>query len=290
LLRERDTGDFMSLPTISIVTPSFNQSRFIEWTIRSVLLQDYPQLEYIVMDGGSTDGTCGILERYRRRFHHFESAPDQGQADAVARGFAKSSGDILAYLNSDDMLAPGVLADVAEYFARHPHVDVIYSHRCFVSENNQVIGYWWLPPHSDYLMTRRDYIPQETCFWRRSIYDRAGGINSNFRFALDYDLFVRFMRIGRFRRLNRFLGAFRKHAEAKTASLMDSVGQQEIESVWRANGMKAPPWSPILDVLFQIMIDRASRIFAQSGRRLPGTLGGTGFDYGALWGGKLDER
>ena len=106
------------LPSISIVTPSFQHGRFLEWTIRSVMLQDFPKLEYVVMDGGSTDQTAEILARYRRFFTHVESAKDGGQADAVARGFAHTSGEIMAYLNSDDMLAPGALEFVAPDFSR----------------------------------------------------------------------------------------------------------------------------------------------------------------------------
>src|ERR1700722_11657296 len=125
-------------PRISIVTPSYNQAQYIGWTVRSVLLQRYPNLEYIVMDGGSNDGTMGVLAPYRDRLTHLSHASDKGQSDAVSRGFARSTGEIMSYLNSDDMLAPGALAFVADFFARSPDVDVVYSHRCTVDGDNIV--------------------------------------------------------------------------------------------------------------------------------------------------------
>src|SRR5262249_22750677 len=158
-------------------TPSYGYGHFIEWTIRSVLMQDYPKLELIVMDGGSPDNTPEIIRKYRPWLTYAESKKDKGQADAVVRGFRHSTGEIMAYLNSDDMLAPGALEFVAEFFRDHPDVDMVYSHRVIVDDDNVVTGHWVLPDHSDWYMQRWDYIPQETCFWRRSIYEKVGGID-----------------------------------------------------------------------------------------------------------------
>src|SRR5690606_19682332 len=131
-------GASMDLPKISIVTPSYNQRRFLGWTMRSVLLQRYPNLEYIVMDGGSTDGSAEYIASVGDRLAHWQSAPDGGQAAAVRAGLDRSTGEICAWLNSDDMLAPGALQFVAEYFRRNPEVDMVYSNRVFVDENNRV--------------------------------------------------------------------------------------------------------------------------------------------------------
>ncbi len=212
------------LPRISIVTASYNQAAYVEWTVRSVFLQRYPNLEYIVMDGGSDDGTADVLAHYRDRFAHFVSERDGGQSDAIRRGFERSTGDVMAWLNSDDLLAPGALHFVARYFARHPSVDVIYSHRCMINNTGHVIGYWILPRHSSYLMRRWDLLPQETCFWRRRLFRAAGNVDATFRFAMDYDLFVRYMKRGRFQRVNRFLGAFRIHDKSKTQQQLKTVG------------------------------------------------------------------
>lgn len=115
------------LPRISIITPSYMQGRYVERTVRSVLLQDYPNLEYIVLDGGSTDETLDVLEPYVERMSHFYSGPDGGQADAIRRGFDMATGEILGYLNSDDLLTPGSLRFIAAFFQQNPDVDAVYS-------------------------------------------------------------------------------------------------------------------------------------------------------------------
>jgi glycosyltransferase involved in cell wall biosynthesis len=215
---------------VSIVTPSLNQGNYIERTIQSVISQGYMPLEYIVQDGRSSDGTRDILERYRAFLAQAQSAEDTGQANAINLGFRHASGDIMSYLNADDILLPGTLHYVAEYFATHPGVDVVYGHRVLIDEKEQEIGRWVLPPHDSEILSWVDYVPQETLFWRRRIWERVGGcLNENFRFAMDWDLLLRFREVGgRFARLPRFLGAFRVHPEQKTLSLMREVGIQEI--------------------------------------------------------------
>ena len=281
----------MPLPRITIVTPSYNQARFIGWTARSVFLQRYPELEYILMDGGSTDETMRVLEPYADRFAHLVSERDKGQSDAISRGFARSSGEIMAYLNSDDMLAPGTLHYVAQFFHDHPDVEVVYSHRCTVDEHNKVLWYWLLPRHSDWYMTRWDLIPQETCFWRRRLFEKVGNIDPSFRFAMDYDLFLRFMRAapGRMRRLDRFLGVFRQHDEAKTTRLMETVGAEEIRRVWKHYGIAPSRLDPFRSARFYHGVIRAGDKFAVKRGKLPGALPGVGYNYDQVWGGLLDE-
>jgi len=276
------------LPSISIVTPSYQHGRFLEWTLRSVLLQKYPKLDYVVMDGGSTDETPQILKRYKDQFAHFESAPDRGQADAVARGFAHTTGEIMAYLNSDDLLAPGALDFVGRFFLEHPEVDAIYSHRVFIDQANRVDSYWILPRHRNWMMKRWDYIPQETCFWRRRIYDQAGGIDPSFQFALDYDLFVRFMKLGRMERVNRFLGAFRQHTDSKTAALIEGRVHPEVERVRKRYGIWFPRGHGWMELALSKWVGASSRKFAESGAVLPGSMSGVGYDYGKVWQGQLD--
>jgi len=205
-------------PRISIVTPSYEQGRYLGRTVYSVVNQHYPQLEYFVQDGGSDDETPDVLERFDGELSGWISEPDAGQADAINRGFAHTSGEIMAYLNSDDLLLPGSLAFVARYFAAHPDVDAVYGHRILIDEHDRQIGVWVMPPHDDEMLTLADYIPQETLFWRRDLWERAGGqIDVSFKFAVDWDLLLRFRDAGaRIVRLPRFLGAFRIHAEQKT--------------------------------------------------------------------------
>lgn len=214
--------------TISVVTPSYQQGRFIDQTLYSVVSQKYPALEYVVQDGASTDATLGILGRFGPLLTSWASEPDSGQAEAINRGFAHTSGDVMAWLNSDDLFLPGALAYVAQYFAEHPEVDVVYGHRVMIDETGEQVGAWILPPHSDLALTLADYVPQETLFWRRRIWDQAGGfVDSSFGYALDWDLLLRFRDEGaRMVRLPRFLGAFRIHAEQKTTA-HDEMGVSE---------------------------------------------------------------
>ena len=220
-------------PKISIVTPSFKQADFIERTIKSIIDQNYPNLEYFVQDGGSKDGTEEILSRYTDKISGWESRKDNGQSQAINLGFNKTSGEIMAWLNSDDLLLPGSLAYIVSYFNRHPKVDVVYGHRILIDENDQQIGRWMLPKHNNEVLSWADYIPQETLFWRRSIWDKAGGqIDESFRFAMDWDLLIRFREAdAKFVRLPRFMGAFRIHMQQKTSAEISGIGIQEMTRI-----------------------------------------------------------
>lgn len=217
-------------PKVSLVTPSFRQAAFIERTILSVLEQNYPNLEYYVQDGGSEDGTREIIQRHAHRLAGWESRPDAGQSQAINRGFVHTSGEIMAWLNSDDILLPGALHCVVDFFNSHPDVDVIYGHRLLIDENDRLIGRWILPAHNARILSWADYVPQETLFWRRSIWEKAGGrIDESFRFAMDWDLLLRFRDAGaRFARIPRFLGGFRVHAHQKTSAAIGEIGFQEM--------------------------------------------------------------
>lgn len=220
-------------PSISLVTPSFQQAGFIERTLLSVLSQDYPHLEYVVQDGGSTDGAVDILKRYADRLTSWHSQPDSGQSEAINRGFSQTTGDIMGWLNSDDILLPGALAFVADFFNKHPEIDVVYGHRILMDEHDQQIGRWIMPAHDNNVLSWADYIPQETLFWRRTIWEKAGShIDESFRFAMDWDLLIRFREAGaRFARLPRFLGGFRIHAHQKTSAAISQIGYQEMERI-----------------------------------------------------------
>jgi hypothetical protein len=231
-----------SPPTISVVTPSYQQGRFLDRTLYSVVSQKYPALEYVVQDGASTDGTLAVLGRFGPLLTSWSSEPDSGQADAINRGFAQTSGEVMAWLNSDDLFLPGALAYVARYFTEHPDVDVVYGHRVMIDQTDGQVGAWVLPAHSDLALTLADYIPQETLFWRRRIWDKAGGfVDPRFSYALDWDLLLRFRDAGaKMVRLPRFLGAFRIHTEQKT-TMLDGVGVSETDLLrLRVHGRPMP--------------------------------------------------
>jgi GT2 family glycosyltransferase len=215
-------------PRVSLVTPSYNQGEFLERTLRSVLDQGYPNLEYVVQDGGSEDATPEILRRYEHELTRWESAKDEGQADGLNRGFAGTDGEIMAYLNSDDVLLPGALAYVTRYLARHPEVDAVYGQRVLIDDQDRQVGIWVMPPHDDEMLRWSDSIPQETLFWRRSAWERAGGrMDQSFRFAVDWDLLLRMVDSGaRIVRLPRFLGGFRVHDAQKTQAQLE-LGEEE---------------------------------------------------------------
>ena len=218
-----------SMPKFSIVTPSFNQVEYIEATIESVLSQDYPKLEYVIKDGGSTDGSISRIEKYRKNLKSIETRGDTGQANAINLGFSHTSGEIMAYINSDDLYLPGTIHYVARFFVENPDIDVVYGHRIIINENGDEIGRWIVPPHNEKVLLSSDYIPQETLFWRKRIWQKVGGfIDESYKYALDWDLLLRFQKAGaKFQRLPRFLGAFRVHKDQKTTACED-IGQQEM--------------------------------------------------------------
>ena len=198
------------------------------------------------VDGGRSteDGISSLPES--PRLVAWASAPDAGQADAIAKGFAKTSGgpdDVMAWINSDDYYQPGALAYVADYFAWHPEVDVIYGHRIVVDEESREIARWFLPKHDPEVLRLNDFVPQETMFWRRRIWDRVGGIDASFKFAMDWDLLLRFQAAGaKIVRVPYFLACFRVHAAQKTSAQMQSIGQLEINHLReRAQGRVIAP-------------------------------------------------
>lgn len=234
-LKSPQSAPNKKLPSISIVTPSLNQGEFVERTIRSVLNQSYPHLEYIIQDGGSNDDTANILKSFQDKLTYFESRQDNGQAHAINLGFQHADSEIMAYLNADDVLLPGALRYIADYFIDYPDVDVVYGHRVIINEHDQEIGRWVLPPHDNEFILWRDYIPQETMFWRRRIWEKVDGrVDESYQFALDWDLILRFHAAGaKFRRLPRFLTAFRAHATQKSMVQFDTLGMKEIARLLR---------------------------------------------------------
>jgi len=221
-----------AVPTIAVVTPSYQQGEFLERTLKSVIDQGYPALEYVVQDGGSRDGSTAVLDRYAARLTNCESRADRGQAHAVQLGFARTSGEIMGYLNSDDLLLPGALPAVAAFFARRPDVDVVYGHRAIVDAYDGEVGRWVLPPHDADVLRYADFVPQETLFWRRRIWDTVGGIDPRLQFALDWDLLLRFQAAGaKIARMDRFLGAFRIHRRQKTLVSLVTVGEAEMQEL-----------------------------------------------------------
>ena len=214
--------------SIAIVTPSFNHAKYLAATVDSISMQNYPRLSYLVQDGGSSDSTVDILRSYGSQLT-WRSAPDGGQAQAINHAFATCKGEVMAYINSDDMLLPGTLAYVASVFHSRPNVDVVYGHRIFVDRDGLEIGRAVLPRHNAKALYWADYIPQETMFWRRRVWDAIGPFDESFHYALDWDFILRAQHAGfKFLRVPRFLACFRVHDQQKTAVNYDQ-GREEMQ-------------------------------------------------------------
>lgn len=221
-----------NLPAFAIATPSYNQASYLSATVASVLDQPGVTVDYFVQDGGSKDASTTWLESEatRRPQLRWISERDSGQADAINRGLSKVNGEIMAWINSDDVYAPGALQFVAAYFRDHPDIDVVYGHRLLIDADGKEIGRWIMPPHNNEALTYFDYIPQETVFWRRSLWEKSGaGLDATFQFALDWELLLRFRNSGaRMVRVPYFLACFRVHEEQKTSSQIREVGKPEM--------------------------------------------------------------
>ncbi len=241
----------VNLPLITVVTPSFNQAAFLEQTIRSVLSQEYPRLEYLIMDAGSTDGSVDIIQRYVDRLAHWQSAKDNGPASALNAGFRRGTGEILAYLNSDDCYLPGALLTAVETFDRHPEVDVIYSDIDFIDAegrpttfpNKHVKRFKAIPFNLRFMASGCLVIPQQGSFWRRRVFDRVGGfVEANWT-NWDYEFFVDAALAGfKFLHVPRVLAQFRIHNASVSGSNKwgenRRVSRQRTAEKWQAAGLQ----------------------------------------------------
>jgi len=244
----------MDQPRITVVTPTLNQAAYLGETIESVLDQRYPKLEYIVMDGGSTDSTRAVIERYARHLAHWESGPDGGQAEALRKGFGRATGEVLAWLNSDDCYEPGALQTAAEGFLEWPDAVLVYGDYYVVDgagnrELKRKVSFDFSICLYAYLM-----IPQPSAFWTRDVYEAVGGIDRRLRYSMDYDLFLRIGhgREEHVRHVRRPLSRFRLHDGSKSVAQMRGFAAENDV----ARSRFVPPSGPAF---------RARRAF-QSGR------------------------
>lgn len=225
-------------PLVSIVTPSYNQAQFLEDTIRSVLAQDYPHLEYILVDGGSSDGSVEIIQRYADRLAWWVSEPDQGQTDAINKGFARANGQILAWLNSDDTYEPGAVRAAVEFLLAHPEVGMVYGDANYIDETGRVIGRF-PAAQTDYSRLLRGYvhIPQQAAFFRADLWRQVGPLDPSFYFAMDYDLWVRLARLAPIRYLPGQVWAnFRLQQNAKSLTQDDRCWPEMLRVYARERG------------------------------------------------------
>lgn len=217
-----------TLPKISLVTCSFQQGRYLETTLRSVLEQGYADLEYLVIDGGSTDDSVATLRRYERQLAYWVSEPDRGQTDALIKGFRRSSGEVLGWLCSDDLLLPGALQAIGEFFARHPQVQAVYGDSLWVDGAGHLLRAKKEIPFNRFVfLYDHNYIPQPSMFWRRSLYQAVGGLDVDFNLAMDGDLWERFSSRTSIAHLPRYLSCMRFYPEQKTRNLRPQARRED---------------------------------------------------------------
>jgi glycosyltransferase involved in cell wall biosynthesis len=223
---------------VSIVTPSFNQARYIESTMLSVLEQSYLNIEYIVMDGGSTDGSVDVIRRYANKLAWWVSEKDKGQTDALNKGFLHAQGEILAWLNSDDTYEPGAVAAAVKYLSEHPEVGVVYADTNFIDEKGRIIG-GFPAAQTDYRRLRQGYvhIPQQATFFRADLWRQVGPLDPDFYFAMDYDLWVRLAKLAPFAYLpGQTWANFRLHTSGKTIAADDRCWPEMLKVHYRDGG------------------------------------------------------
>ena len=226
-------------PKVTIVTPSFNQACFLEETMRSVLEQDYPNIEYVVIDGGSTDGSAEIIQKYESQLAYWQSQKDKGQTDAINQGFARASGEIFAWLNSDDILLPGAVTAAVRQLQTHPEVGMVYGDCLWINADGKKIGNF-PAAQTDLKKLRRGYvhIPQQASFFRADLWKKVGPLDDSFYFAMDYDLWTRLAAEAPLLYIPELWAAFRLHGDAKSIAEDDRCWPEMLRVHYRDGGKK----------------------------------------------------
>ena len=244
-------------PLVSIITPSFNQARYLEQTIQSVLGQDYACVEYLLVDGASTDGSLEIIRRYADQFEWWVSEPDTGQAEAINKGLRRAQGEIVAWLNSDDVYMPGAIEKAVAVFEEQPDLGLVFGDVLAIDADGQAInqlryGDWSL---SDLMAFR--VIGQPSVFMRRSVLEQAGYLDLSYHYLLDHQLWLRMAQLGEMRYLPEMLSAARFHAESKNVALANKFGEEAFRIL---------AWMQTQPALLPVLTENKARIRAGAER------------------------
>jgi len=205
-------------PLVSIITPSLNQASYLEAAIRSVLAQDYPSIEYIIIDGGSTDGSQDIIRRFEERLAYWESSSDSGQADAINKGLSRANGEFLAWLNSDDILLPGAVSAAAAALQAAPEAGLVHAHAIGLDADGETIGVQRSLCRSLLDLLSMITLKQPTVFVRRSLWNRAGGLDPSYHYLLDHHLWIRIACLAPMLFVDQYWAGMRYHSESKSCS------------------------------------------------------------------------
>jgi glycosyltransferase involved in cell wall biosynthesis len=229
-------------PLVSIITPSYNQAAFLEQTMRSVLEQDYPRVEYIVIDGASTDGSVDIIKRYAQRLAYWESKKDRGQAEAINKGMSRAKGEIVAWLNSDDYYLPHTIARAVQAFKDHPTASLLYADMQAVNEQGEIINALSYSQFSLEDLLCFHIIGQPAVFMRRDIFEKAGGLDIDFHLLLDHHLWIKIAMQGEILHVPQVWSAARYHSEAKNRALASEFGHEAFRILnWAASNKRLAP-------------------------------------------------
>jgi glycosyltransferase involved in cell wall biosynthesis len=228
---------------VSIVTPSYNQGQYLERTIHSVVEQDYPDVQYIIVDGGSSDNSLEIIKHNKKQVDRWVSEPDQGQTDAINKGFAMAKGEILAWLNSDDTYQPGAISHAVRVLQQHPEIGGVYADADFIDEQDRRIGRF-PATQTNYRKLRNGYvhIPQQTFFFRAELWRKVGPLDPSFNFAMDYDLWVRLTKLAPVLYVPGQIWAnFRLHPHSKTILSDVECWPEMLRVHYREGGSRISP-------------------------------------------------
>jgi len=232
----------MEYPVVSIVTPSYNQGKFIEESITSILSQNYPNIEYSVMDGNSIDNTLEVLRKYNDKIKWI-SEPDRGQAAAINEGISKiRNAFFVSWLNADDLLLPNGIKSMGSFLNNHPEYIAVFAKAYIIDENGKIIGEYSTKPFSKKTFAVKCTICQPASLIRRSAWDEVGGLDESIQTSLDYDLWWRLSKIGKLGYLEQFVACSRDHVQSKTRMLRKKVNDETISILLRHRGMVPRNW------------------------------------------------
>jgi carbamoyltransferase len=243
-------------PKISIVTPSYNQGLFLERTIASVLGQNYPSLEYMVIDGDSTDSSIETIKKYQDDLEYWVSEPDRGQTHAINKGLAHSSGEIMNWLNSDDVLRPDALRTIAEAFRRYPEADFVYGDCDLIDATGKHLIRQYSPEFNGGVMVYgRSIASQPACFWRRSAWEDLGPLDESYNFCMDMEYWIRAVMAGcQFRLVHHPLAATRIHEGTKTSSIREQLALEHREILNRYGLLPFPNRDVVNSLIYRLSV------------------------------------